>query len=63
MSVPVRMNPVEGISLVEHEVFAHSDRATSLRALMERRREIDRDNFSRKSSQDHFLRFVFEQLT
>ena len=57
------MNPVESISPVEHEVLAHSDRATSVRALMERRREIDGDNFSRKSSQDHFLWFALEQLT
>jgi hypothetical protein len=57
------MNPVEGISLVEHEVLAHRDRGTSVTALMERRRQIDGDNIARQSSQNHLLRLATQQLS
>jgi hypothetical protein len=59
----VRMNPVEGIPPVEHEVLAHCDRGKCVTALMERRRKIDGDNIARKSSQDHLLRLAMQQLT
>ena len=54
------MNPVEGISLVKHEVLAHSDRIVT--ASTECRREIDGPNSRRKLPQDGFLRFAPEQL-
>jgi hypothetical protein len=56
------MNPVEGISLVEHEVLAHCDRGSSVTAVMERRRKVDGDNIARKSSQDNLLWLAMQQL-